>query len=372
VAGEKLKDRRISPPKIGLVTILMLRSVIFFTAIFSVIGIFIYNYQKSFLIENIHEKNHLLVETYAEFISDAKENFEDLVIVDYLSRLKRFPTVRYAIVLDNQARVLFHTDMREVGKTYDDEASLKAIASKEGVLQEIFFEGQNLLDYSAPIEVEHKKVATLRVGFSKANILAGLDEIRENLMVVFIVGIVIVLVGSFILNSGIGVGISKIKQAINDVARGELPDEIDYKGAGEIGYLARILERLFGKVREMQAQGEKEKIQIKKSSEFFIQNICEILSDGVIVLDGENKIVYTNEIAGKIAGFSPLGCIGKHMLEIIRNAELMEFLNYASQKPNVLNEKEIFSLNCFASIKVVKDIDTGVQLGTIISLKKTE
>jgi len=127
------------------------------------------------------------------------------------------------------------------------------------------------------------------VGFSPANIDAGIEDIRENLSIVAIVGLIVVIVSSFIINSGIGVGINQIKAAAKDVSRGEIPETIDVKGGGEIGYLARILERMFEKFRENSEVFEAQKKELKKDYDFFVQNVCEFLGDGVIVLDENNK-----------------------------------------------------------------------------------
>jgi len=60
------------------------------------------------------------------------------------------------------------------------------------------------------------------------------------------------------------------------------------------------------------------------------------------------------------------------MLEIIKNAELIEFINVAAQKANVLDEREILSLNCSALVKVIKEISTGRPHGVVIQLKSKE
>ncbi|MFH1957529.1 MAG: HAMP domain-containing protein [bacterium] len=367
-----IKERRVRPPKIGLVTQLIAKSVVLFVILLGIICFFIFNYQKNFLARHINGKNMETVKTYASFISDAKEMSDDLIIVDYIERLKRVPTVRYVMVLDGRVKVLFHSDMREVGKTYQDAASLKAVTSEEGLQQELSYEGEALADFSAPVLVSHKKAATLRVGFSPANIEAGIEDIRENLSIVAIVGLIVVIVSSFIINSGIGVAINHIKQAAKDVSRGEIPEKIEVPSGGELGYLARVLERMFDKFRENTAVFEEQKKELKKDYDFFVQNICEFLGDGVIVLDENNKIIFANEIASGIVGFQVMACLGKHMLEMIKNAELVEFVNVASQKVNTLNEREILSLNCSALVKVVREISTGRPLGVVIQLKSKE
>lgn len=367
-----LKDRRIRPPRIGLVTQLIAKSVFFFIIILGLIIVFIFNYQKNFLTRHINEKNRDTVKTYALFIQDAREMSEDLIIMDYIERIKRAPSVRYVMVLNKQCEVKFHSDMREGGRTYQDAATLKAVTSEEGMQQEVAYEGEILTDFSAPIIVSHKRDLTLRVGFSPANIDAGIEDIRENLSIVAIIGLIVVILGSFIINSGIGVGINHIKAAARDVSRGEIPEKIDVKGSGEIGYLARILERMFEKFRENSEVFEAQKKELKKDYDFFVQNVCEFMSDGVIVLDENNKVIYANEAAAGTIGFQVMASLGKHMLEIIKNAELIEFINVAAQKANVLDEREILSLNCSALVKVIKEISTGRPHGVVIQLKSKE
>ena len=365
----KDKERRISPPKIGLVTQLVFKSMVFFSVLLAVICFFIFKYQKSALIENIIQKNKAMVTTYAAFMSDAKQMNEDLIIVDYIERMKRSPMVRYIMVLDDRSRVVFHSDMRKIGKKYQDAETLKAVASEEPVVQNVYFEGENLMDFSAPILVDHKKAATLRAGFSSSAIDAGTEDIKENLSVVAVAGLIIVIVGSFIINSGMGVNINHLKAAAREVTRGELPETINVTGSGELGYLARVLERMFEKFRQDFADIETQKKELRKNYDFFIQNLAAFIDEGIIIMDSENKIIFANESAAKIVGFPVLGCIGKHTLEMITNAELIEFLNFCSQKPNAAGEREILSLNCTAVAEVVKEISTGKALGSVVQLK---
>ncbi|MCD6413641.1 MAG: HAMP domain-containing protein [Elusimicrobia bacterium] len=366
------KERRISPPKIGIVSSLIIKAIVFFVILLGVISFFIFNYQKNFIERMIMDKNAMLTRTYAAFMSDAKQMGDDLVIIDYIERLKRIPTIRYVLVLDQRSKVLFHSDMREVGKTYQDAVSLKTVASEEEERQKVKYEGETVLDFSAPITVSHKKVATLRIGFSTSNIDAATEDMKENITAIAIAGIVVVIVGSFVMNSGIGYGISQLKQTAKEISRGELPEKIEVKGSGEIGYLARVLERMFARIRQNFNQIEEQKKETKRNYDFFIQNICEYFKNGVIAMDDNNRIIYANEIAARIVGFPVMSCLGKHMLEIIKNAELIEFINFASQKPNTLNEKEIISLNCSACVKVVKELEGGRQIGVIMELKGME
>jgi len=363
------KDRRISPPKIGLVTQLVFKSLIFSSILLAVICFFIFRYQKSALIENIIQKNKAMVITYADFMSDAKQINEDLIIVDYIERMKRSPMVRYIMVLDDRSKVVFHSDMRKIGKKYQDPETLKAVAADGPVVQEVYFEGENLMDFAAPIVVDHKKAATLRVGFSSSGIDAGVEDIKENLSVIAIAGLIIVIVGSFIINSGIGVNINHLKVAAKDVTRGEIPETIKVTGSGELGYLARALERMFAKFKQDLSDVETQKKELRKNYDFFIQNLATFIDDGIIIMDSDNKIIFANESAAKIVGFPVLGCIGKHMLEMIKNAELIEFLNFCSQTPNAAGEREILSLNCMAVAEVVKEISTGKGLGSVVQLK---
>lgn len=366
---KKTDERRIRPPRIGIVTQLVLKSMIFSTFLLAAICFFIFKYQKSALIENVIQKNSLMVSTYASFMSDAKQMNDDLVIVDYIERMKRSPMVRYIMVLDDRSRVVFHSDMRKIGKTYQDAESLRAVTSEEPVTQEVYLDGESLMDFAAPITVDHKKAATLRAGFSRSSIDAGIEDIKENLSVVAVGGLIIVIVGSFIINSGIGVDINHLKNAAREVSRGELPETINVSGSGEIGYLARVLERMFEKFKRDLSDIETQKKELRKNYDFFIQNLAAFIDEGIIIMDSDNKIIFANEASGKTAGFSVLGCMGKHMLELIKNAELIEFLNHCSQNPNVAAMREILSLNCTAAAVVVKEISTGKALGTVVQLK---
>jgi signal transduction histidine kinase len=196
--------------------------------------------EKETLQNELHKRGSALA-------SDLSKSVEGPILNEDLSTLRRFVNhamqqeyVRHAIVLDRQGKVIMHSDLAEVGKTYQDRLSMIALGSKEpGCIAKRVQEGGELFcDIFAPIQVSDVRLGTVRLGYSCAAVEKQMAKARQQ---IFLVGLVTIMVGaiaSYLLATFISSPIIRITGATKKVADGELNTPLTVNRNDEIGTLA--------------------------------------------------------------------------------------------------------------------------------------
>ena len=154
-----------------------------------VTGIITTNREKKTLEAELHKRGIALAAELAKFM------VRPLLSQD-LPTLRRFVNhsmdqdyVLYILVLDPHGRVVMHSDLSEVGKTYKDRASVIALNSKEqGCTHKCLSgSGEAYCDIYSPIKVTNVRLGTIRLGYSYA---AVKNEIIKAQRQIFLIGLV--------------------------------------------------------------------------------------------------------------------------------------------------------------------------------------
>jgi two-component system phosphate regulon sensor histidine kinase PhoR len=106
-----------------------------------------------------------------------------------------------------------------------------------------------------------------------------------------------------------------------DMARGNLDQEIRIFAQDEIGDLARSINYM--------ARQLKTNIDDIIAEKNRIQAILASMADGVIALDPWGRVILVNPVVEKLFGITQESCRGKNILRIIHNNELEKMINHA-------------------------------------------
>lgn len=106
-----------------------------------------------------------------------------------------------------------------------------------------------------------------------------------------------------------------------DMARGNLDQEIRIYAQDEIGDLARSINYM--------ARQLKNNIDDVTSEKNRIQAILSSMADGVIAMDNWGRVILINPVVEEIFGITLAASRGKNILRVIRNYELERLLNQA-------------------------------------------
>lgn len=99
-----------------------------------------------------------------------------------------------------------------------------------------------------------------------------------------------------------------------EIARGNLDRHLDINTADEIGDLARSINNMADRLRLTIEEITEEKNRA--------QAILNSMADGVIAVDREERVIMVNPAAEMMFGLEQTECIGKSLLEAIRNFDL--------------------------------------------------
>ncbi|MCL6635617.1 MAG: cell wall metabolism sensor histidine kinase WalK, partial [Peptococcaceae bacterium] len=115
--------------------------------------------------------------------------------------------------------------------------------------------------------------------------------------------------------------LDEMSSVAQDMARGNLDQEIRIFAQDELGDLARSINYM-----ARQLKSNLDDVVAEKNR---IQAILSSMADGVIALDGWGRVILINPVVEEIFGISFAGCRGKNILRVIRNNELERILNQA-------------------------------------------
>jgi PAS domain S-box-containing protein len=228
-------------------------------------------------------------------------------------------TIGYAMILDMKGRILFHSDEKDVGKIYKDPGTLEALASKK-----TFIQGWgNFYDIALPlINAEGNQVGTLRIGVVSAVLKKELYNLLVWSSSLFVMGfflfaaIIYYSVSRFITRP-----ITKLGNAVAEIARGDLDVKVEVTSKDEIGQLSESFNKMAMELKEsrdnlleyssqLETKVEKRTAELKQLSN---QQKLILFSagEGILGLDVHGKHTIVNPAAAQMLGYTADELIGK-------------------------------------------------------------
>jgi PAS domain S-box-containing protein len=235
-----------------------------------------------------------------------------------LSSLRRFVNhsmeqdyVLYVIVLDLHGKVVMHSDLGEVGKTYKDRLNIAAVNSKEPGCSHahLIMKGELYCDIFAPIQVSDVRLGTVRLGYSYMAVKKEIAEVRQQ---IFIIGLVTTIIGgifAYLLATFIALPIKQVTDAIRKVANGDLNTLLTIKRKDEIGTLANSFNKMTDDLR---------RTTISKD---YVDNIIGSMNDTLVVVDADAKIRSVNNATCELLGYKEDELIGRDINLIVPQEE---------------------------------------------------
>jgi len=219
--------------------------------------------------------------------------------------------VRYVIVLDPKGKVVMHSDLSEVGKTYMDGLSMAAVKSRNPGYTDIHVSKNEELhcDMFMPIQVSEVRLGTIRLGYSH---MAVEKEIAETRQQIFIIGLSTAIGGGFfayLLATFISSPIKRITDATGKVANGYLNTQLMIKRDDEIGTLANAFNKMTEDLRRTTV------------SKDYFDNIIKSMHDTLVVIGQDAKIRSVNKATCELLEYKEGELIGRDMNLIVPEEE---------------------------------------------------
>jgi signal transduction histidine kinase len=236
----------------SLQTKFALQVVISTKLLFAVLLALVLYLQRQAVLSNVEDAGFQLVKVFARSSVQAVVADDYLVMQHVVNGISGERKILYAMLLDENGRVLVHTRVNERGKLADDALSTGAIRSRASLLQRYSTpDGVPVYDFSAPVYVLDQRRATARVGIS---IQKELAEIARTRNYIILVGVVVLTIGSVWATyqaRRITRPVGTLVRGTNEIARGNLDYHIPVNGGGELRQLASAFNRMTKSVQAL-------------------------------------------------------------------------------------------------------------------------
>ena len=139
------------------------------------------------------QRGSSLAASLAIISGGAMRTFSDYQLEENLDQFAKLKDVRYALILNQDGRIVASTDPAQIGQTPDDPVNLLAQEASAERLTKIEFEGQMTQDVAQPILVAGRRLGTVRIGLGLDALNQGLAQSRR-----YLIGLTLILLGGAI------------------------------------------------------------------------------------------------------------------------------------------------------------------------------
>lgn len=235
----------------------------------------------SFLVMQRHEEEILesqtllrgssLAASLAIISGEAMRTFSDYQLEENLDQFAKLKDVRYALILNQDGRVVASTDPAQIGQTPDDPINVSAQEAGRERMDRIEFQGQEVLDVAQPILVAGRRLGTVRIGLGLDALRSGLAQSRR-----YLEGLTLILLGGAIVFAALLARrftqpVLHLAGTARRVAGGDLQARAKEDSNDELGLLGKTINRM---ATRLQTMLEREKTA-RKQLQLRVHNLLE-------------------------------------------------------------------------------------------------
>ena len=201
------------------------------------------------VLDGARERGLELTKIFAHSSVQAVVADDFLVLRQMINSIASEPDVLHAMILDPRGLVLAHSDMRQVGRVYDDALTREAAAATTSLVQEGEVAGTRMHDFAVPIYVLNERRAVARVAISLERELAGIRRTRNLVLGLGVVALAMGLALATWLARTVTRRVRELAQGAQEIAAGNLDRVIDVRGGDEVGRLGETFNRMAGSIK---------------------------------------------------------------------------------------------------------------------------
>lgn len=220
---------------------------------------------------------------------------------------------------------------------------IQAIKSKQGTYKAIDF-------YNKKISVQYNNLKSELKGLSSLNEKAmfnGKNNVTNDTIATMyiILGLsTLAVVGGFFISTFFINRFLKpvyiLTECIKSVKEGYLHQEIPVVSTDEIGLLAHEFNNMTKRLQKFEYSSKGKLLEEKNKSLAIVKSI----SDPLIVLDTDYKVILLNDACENIFGIKEIDVLNKHFLESINNRELYEYISSVYGEEHEKRAEKIMNL----------------------------
>ena len=337
-------DSKKDPKSIRLQTRLILYSTLLILLLMILIIILVEKRQSETIQEEAKKRGMAIARNLAAVSTNALLTYNYVVLEQNAEKVALEEDIVYVIIHDKENKVAAYSQQDEKqGTVLADEVSQKAVLAKEPLIQltSLGEEKVRLLDISIPVYIKEsqEKWGTIRIGLSLERMHEQISKTRLNLLFLGLFAIVLGALGSIFFARRITRPISKLVGTTISAAQGDLNQVIDIRTKDEIEELGKNFNYMIQQIRLHRNELESRLREIT-SLKAYTDNILSSMTNGLITIDLEKRIITLNEMAEGILGKGKEGMVGLSLEETLGERHpLSQMLN-----ETLTNEKGIFHL----------------------------
>jgi PAS domain S-box-containing protein len=291
--------------------------------------------QRSAIIDEVQRRGEVLARNLAASSASSLLLYNFTALEQNVARVAQEEDVVYAIVLDADGRVAAHShETAQVGLMLPGPAAARAASAGTPLLQEIRGpRRQAVYDFTVPVHVNDRKWGTVRVGVSKQRMEAEIRTTRAELGVLTLVTMLLGGVAAALVARRISRPVRQLAAGATAIARGELNQRIEPLSGDEIGQLAVAFNHMAAQLFQERAALEQVNGELRRRFEeladlkSYTDNILRSLTNGIVTVDLEGRVVTLNPAAELITGFFAGEAVGRYCTELFSHtAEVADLL----------------------------------------------
>ncbi len=310
--------KKVSKP-IRLQTRLIFYSTLIILFLMVVVIILVENRQSETIQEELQRRGMAIARNLAGVSTNALLTYNYIVLEQNAEKVALEEDIVYVIIHDKERRVAAYSGHSEKqGMILTDEVSQKALETRGPLIQLAFHKGKRILDISIPVYIKESKEkwGTIRIGLSLSRMVEQILKTRINLFIMGFFAIVAGILGSIFFVRRITRPISKLVETTISAAHGDLEHTIDIRTGDEIEELGKNFNHMIKELRIHRNQLE-ERLSEITSLKAYTDNILSSMTNGLITIDMEGRIVTVNEMAKRILIKDNQQLIGKSLSEAL-------------------------------------------------------
>ena len=275
-----------------LITLLIVLSVL-------LVGDFLLERAEKSLTAEITKRGFTIAQDLAASAKNPLVTHDDLTLSLLVRDATRDEDVSYAIIADDDGKVIAHGDLNLVGKPLERSNGLKPLGNEMLVQTYAGPDHGHIIDFAVPLEFSKVRIGALYLGFSDRSIRATIAQARNQTLWITAAMILGGIAGAVGLAVVLTKPLLKLAQGTKTIAAGNFDLTLPVTSRDEIGDLTESFNDMTRSLRE------KEKIKRAFSSYVARQVVDEILKHpDEYTFNGERRDVTV--MFCDVRGFTPL------------------------------------------------------------------
>ncbi|HUU27640.1 MAG TPA: ATP-binding protein [archaeon] len=194
--------------------------------------------------------------------------------------------------------------------------------------------GTDMMYLAAPMEAGGEIVGVLRVAKPLNTLKQALRTVKVKVLLGGLGAALLAAAVILLISRRISLPLEKLRLGAEHFARGELEHKLPVPEIPEIGDLARAM--------NVMAESLEDRIRTVVRQRNELESLLSGMTEGVIAVDKEERVIRLNQAAGRLLGVSPEDCHGRQIQEVVRNRQLQEFTGKVLSSRKPLEEEIVF------------------------------